>query len=31
LAAGVVYTRVLVVPIGKNPEDSNLGNVEAVQ
>jgi hypothetical protein len=31
LSAGVAYTRVLGVPIGKNPEDSNLGNVEAMQ
>jgi hypothetical protein len=31
LSTGAAYTRVLGVPTGKNPEDSNLVSVEAMQ
>jgi hypothetical protein len=31
LSRGAAYTRVLGVPTAKNPEDSNLVSVEAMQ
>jgi hypothetical protein len=31
LSTGAAYTEVLGVPTGKNPEDSNLASVEAMQ
>jgi hypothetical protein len=31
LSTGAAYTRVFGVPTGKNPEDSNLASVEAMQ
>jgi hypothetical protein len=31
LSTGAAYTRALGVPTGKNPEDSNVASVEAMQ